>query len=185
MGDRGSEDGRLTSSYPVWPGGPVARGHESCSIRGCDPGATVGRTRKSGGPERFSVNDEAHRVLVVEDDPALREVYAGSLSEIGHAVRTAADGEAALSQLGNGWKPCVIFLDLRMPGMDGWEFAQRLRAEDRWKEIPIVVVAAHFRIDHEARQVGAAAWLQKPFDLKRLDEQIQMQCLEGSTQANV
>jgi CheY-like chemotaxis protein len=132
----------------------------------------------------FGVSDEGHRVLLVEDDPALRQVYAGSLSELGHAVRTAGDGAAALSLLGNGWKPCVVFLDLRMPGMDGWEFARRLRAEDQWKDLPIVVVAAHFRIDQEAREIGAAAWLQKPFDLNRLDEQIQRFCADEGRQTN-
>jgi CheY-like chemotaxis protein len=128
------------------------------------------------------VSDERHRVLLIEDDPALRQVYAGSLSEHGHAVRTAGDGAAALSVLGNGWEPCVVFLDLRMPGMDGWEFARRLHAEDRWKNLPIVVVAAHFRIDQEAREIGAAAWLQKPFDLNRLDEQIQRFCADEGIQ---
>jgi CheY-like chemotaxis protein len=130
------------------------------------------------------VSGEGHRVLLVEDDPALRQVYAGSLSELGHAVRTAGDGAAALNQLADDWKPCVVFLDLRMPGMDGWEFARRLRAEDRWKDLPIVVVAAHFRIDQEAREIGAAAWLQKPFDLNRLDEQIRLFCADGRSQAN-
>jgi CheY-like chemotaxis protein len=128
------------------------------------------------------VSDEGHRVLLVEDDPALRQVYAGSLSELGHAVRTAGDGAAALNQLSDDWTPCVVFLDLRMPGMDGWEFARRLRAEDRWKDLPIVVVAAHFRIDQEARELGAAAWLQKPFDLRRLDEQITLLCADEGTQ---
>ena len=128
------------------------------------------------------MSDEGHRVLLVEDDPALRQVYAGSLSELGHAVRAAGDGAAALTLLVNGWKPCVVFLDLRMPGMDGWEFARRLRAEDRWKDLPIVVVAAHFRIDREAREIGAAAWLQKPFDLNRLDEQIRRFCADGAAQ---
>ena len=128
--------------------------------------------------EAYSVTDEGHRVLLVEDDPALRQVYAGSLSEFGYVVRTAGDGAAALNQLTDGWTPCVVFLDLRMPGMDGWEFARRLHAEDRWKDLPIVVVAAHFRIDQEAREIGAAAWLQKPFDLNRMDEQIKRLCAD-------
>jgi CheY-like chemotaxis protein len=131
----------------------------------------------------FDVSDDGHRVLLVEDDPALRQVYAGSLSELGHVVRTAGDGAAALNQLTDDWKPCVVFLDLRMPGMDGWEFARRLRAQERWKDLPIIVVAAHFRIDQEAREIGAAAWLQKPFDLNRLDEQIRRFCPDGSNQA--
>jgi CheY-like chemotaxis protein len=120
--------------------------------------------------------EDGHQVLVVEDDPALREIYAGALRGYGHDVRTAADGSAALDALRNGWEPCVVFLDLRMPGMDGWELSRRLREDDRWKALPVVVVAAHFRIDQEAAEIGAAAWLQKPFDLARLDEKTRALC---------
>lgn len=119
---------------------------------------------------------DEHRVLIVEDDPALREIYAGALRGFGHEVRTASDGSAALDALSNGWAPCVVFLDLRMPGMDGWEFSRRLRAEDRWRDVHVVVVAAHFRIDQEAADIGADGWLQKPFDLVRLDEETRALC---------
>ena len=118
----------------------------------------------------------SHQVLVVEDDPALREIYAGALRGYGHDVRTAADGAEALQRLENGWAPCVVFLDLRMPGMDGWELSRRLRDDERWKDLPVVVVAAHFRIDREAAEIGAVSWLQKPFDLARLDEETKAFC---------
>jgi CheY-like chemotaxis protein len=136
-----------------------------------------------GEVSTYAVTNNDHRVLVIEDDPALREIYAGSLSEHGHSVRSAGNGSEALERLEDGWTPCVIFLDLRMPGMDGWEFARQLRSDTRLEALPIVVVAAHFRIDQEAREIGAAAWLQKPFDLSRLDEQIDSLChdkIEGS-----
>ena len=119
---------------------------------------------------------DTHRVLVVEDDPALRDIYAGALQGYGHEVRTAADGAAALECLSKGLEPCVVFLDLRMPGMDGWELTRRLRADQRWQDLPVVVVAAHFRIDVEASEIGAAAWLQKPFDLARLDQETRALC---------
>jgi CheY-like chemotaxis protein len=122
------------------------------------------------------VEDGSHRVLVVEDDPSLREIYAGALRGYGHDVRAAADGTAALNCLANGWVPCVVFLDLRMPGMDGWELSRRLRADTRWRDLSVVVVAAHFRIDQEAAQIGADGWLQKPFDLARLDQETRARC---------
>ena len=121
----------------------------------------------------------AHRILIVEDDPALREIYASSLAELGHEVRAAADGAAALQLLSAGFEPCVAFLDLRMPGMDGWELTRRLREDERWRDLPVIVVAAHFRIDQEAREVGAVAWLQKPFDLNLLDLQVRAHCVEA------
>lgn len=116
------------------------------------------------------------RVLVVDDDDALREIYVDALQGSGYEVRGAHDGRSALALLESGWQPCVAFLDLRMPGMDGWELARRLRADDRWKEIRIVVVAAHFRIDREAAELGASAWLQKPFDLGRLEQHARSLC---------
>jgi CheY-like chemotaxis protein len=122
------------------------------------------------------VEPDAHQVLVVEDDPSLREIYASALRSFGHDVRTASDGTAALATLNNGWRPCVVFLDLRMPGMDGWELSRRLREDERWSALPVVVVAAHFRIDQEAAEIGAVAWLQKPFDLARLDQETRAQC---------
>lgn len=122
--------------------------------------------------------DEAEPVnaLVVEDDAALRGIYADALRDFGHDVRTASDGADALRILEAGWMPCVVFLDLRMPGMDGWELTHRLRSDERWRTIRVVVVAAHFQVDREAREVGADAWLQKPFDLARLDEHARGLC---------
>lgn len=121
---------------------------------------------------------ESHRlrVLVVEDDPGLREVYAETLELAGHDVRRAAEGSGALAVLESGWTPCVVFLDLRMPGMDGWQLARHIRTEEPWKDIPIVVLAAHYRIDREARDIGAIAWLQKPFDLRRLEDLARTAC---------
>ena len=66
-------------------------------------------------------------VLVVDDDAAIRRVIAAAVAEEGYAVAEAADGAAALA-LVRAAPPCLILLDLRMPGMNGWEFARRYRA---------------------------------------------------------
>lgn len=118
------------------------------------------------------------RLLVVDDDDALREIYVDALRASGYDVRSAVDGAAALAILEGGWTPCAVFLDLRMPGMDGWELARRIRSDERWRDTRIVVVAAHFRIDREAAEIGAAAWLQKPFDLARLEQHARALCHE-------
>jgi CheY-like chemotaxis protein len=70
----------------------------------------------------------------------------------------------------------VVFLDLRMPGVDGWELSRQMRERTGWSAIPVVVLAAHYRIDREARDVGAVAWLQKPFDLHRLEDVARSAC---------
>jgi CheY-like chemotaxis protein len=126
--------------------------------------------------EQAAKDDNCPRILVVDDDDALREIYADSLAGSGYEVRSARDGATALRILEDGFTPCLMFLDLRMPGMDGWELARRIRADERWKAMRIVVVAAHFRIDREAAEIGASAWLQKPFDLSRLEHHARRLC---------
>jgi chemosensory pili system protein ChpA (sensor histidine kinase/response regulator) len=126
--------------------------------------------------EQAAKDDNCPRILVVDDDDALREIYADSLAGSGYEVRSARDGATALQILEDGFTPCLMFLDLRMPGMDGWELARRIRADERWKTLRIVVVAAHFRIDREAAEIGASAWLQKPFDLSRLEHHARRLC---------
>jgi CheY-like chemotaxis protein len=103
-------------------------------------------------------------------------VYAETLELSGYEVRRAADGAEAMAILSSGWTPCAVFLDLRMPGVDGWELSRQLRAQAEWSAIPVVVLAAHYRIDREAREVGAVAWLQKPFDLHRLEDVARSAC---------
>lgn len=116
-------------------------------------------------------------MLIVEDDPALREVYAEVLSGEGYGVRLAANGHEALAQLEAGKEPpCAILLDLRMPGMNGWELADRLRETSRWRRVPIVVVAAHYLVADEAGRIGAASWLQKPVRLERLVAAVRGAC---------
>jgi two-component system response regulator MprA len=108
-------------------------------------------------------------VLIVEDDPALREVYGEVLASEGYGIRVASDGHEAIAQLNaEPEPPCAILLDLRMPGMNGWELADRLKQTARWQRVPIVVVAAHYLVADEAGRIGATSWLQKPVTLDRL-----------------
>jgi CheY-like chemotaxis protein len=108
-------------------------------------------------------------VLIVEDDADLREVYADALAAEGYGVELASDGNEALARLSEASElPCAVLLDLRMPGMDGWELARRLRDSAQWSQLPILVVAAHYLVADEARRIGAAGWLQKPVTLDRL-----------------
>ena len=107
-------------------------------------------------------------ILIVEDDPDLRLVHSEILSHEGYAVRTAADGVEALELVENEGPPAMILLDLRMPRMNGWDFAKRLRQQPRLRNIPLVVVAAHYRIAEEAAAIGARAWLHKPVSIDLL-----------------
>ena len=105
-------------------------------------------------------------VLVVDDEAAIRGVVVAALAEEGYAVAAAADGAAALAQV-RAAPPCLILLDLRMPGMSGWEFARRYRARPG-PRAPLVCVTAAVDAAARGAQVGAVAALGKPFDLDEL-----------------
>lgn len=121
-------------------------------------------------------------VLVVEDDPTLRQVYVDVLRDDGWQVHSAADGLEALELLERGAEPCVAVVDLRMPRMDGWTFIDELRRR-RWASLPFVVLAAHYQVQEEARRIGARWWLQKPVGIDRLLDVIGQACGSGAAQA--
>ncbi|HET6649520.1 MAG TPA: response regulator [Candidatus Limnocylindria bacterium] len=111
---------------------------------------------------------DGHYILVVEDDADLRSVEAEVLGAEGFDVRTAADGIEALEAIDTAGTPALILLDLRMPRLNGWDLAARLRSNDRLQRVPIVVVAAHYAIAQEAATIGARAWLHKPVSIDHL-----------------
>jgi len=109
---------------------------------------------------------EGKAVLVVEDDPAMRELVEVILVGAGYAVRTAADGQAALERVAQEL-PGVILLDMKMPRMNGWDFARAFR--DRYGRLtPIVVLTAAPDAGQRAREVQAEGYLGKPFELDDL-----------------
>jgi len=105
-------------------------------------------------------------VLVVEDDPDLLALVEMLLADAGRRVRTAPEGRAALARVAEEM-PGLILLDMRMPGMSGWEFAHEFRAR-HGAGCPIVVVTAAENARRRAEEIGADAWLAKPFDLDDL-----------------
>jgi PAS domain S-box-containing protein len=80
-------------------------------------------------------------VLLVEDDPATREVLHRTLARQNWAVAEAENGRVALQRLSQQ-KPALILLDLMMPEMDGFEFLEQLRADEAWRMIPVVVLTS-------------------------------------------
>jgi CheY-like chemotaxis protein len=105
-------------------------------------------------------------ILVVDDDPGIRGLVDLALSDEGYRVVTAADGAAALEVLAQQL-PAIILLDMRMPIMDGWEFARTYRARPG-PHAPIVVVTAAREATERAAQIAAEGVLPKPFRLAEL-----------------
>jgi CheY-like chemotaxis protein len=80
-------------------------------------------------------------VLVVDDDPGLRQLLRRMLEPEGYAVVEAENGRVALERL-RDVSPSVVLLDLMMPEMDGFEFVTELRRHEGWRAIPVVVITA-------------------------------------------
>jgi CheY-like chemotaxis protein len=107
------------------------------------------------------------RILLVEDDTAIRETIAELLCDEGYRVTSAANGAEALELLEASDAPSLILLDLMMPVMNGWELQRALHRDPRLSSIPVVVISASR--DAEPRlPTDAAAFLAKPFDAGRL-----------------
>jgi CheY-like chemotaxis protein len=109
-------------------------------------------------------------VLIVEDNPDLREGLGDLLEAEGYAVAGAANGQEALARLQSEPPPCLILLDLMMPVMNGWEFRAAQRRDPALAEIPVVLISALEGLERLAGNLAAAGYLRKPLDLGTLLE---------------
>jgi len=108
------------------------------------------------------------KVLVVDDDPVVGNSFNRVLSEKGYIVVTAADGFDALMKL-QAEKYDVVFTDIRMPGMDGLEVAEQVKASQPWT--PVVVVTGYGTAANEerARAAGVSDFLRKPLSPEMIE----------------
>lgn len=113
---------------------------------------------------------KSHSILVVDDDPAVRDLLVDALSEAGHRVDVARDGEQALDRLRDGVSPCVVLTDVRMPRMDGFELSRAVARDPQLAAIPIVTVTGDriLSFTSPARD--------KPFSVRELDMLVQQAC---------
>ncbi len=118
--------------------------------------------------------DARRRILVVDDDPAARDLLARFLRREGFSVTGAADGQAGLT-LARALRPQAILLDVEMPKMDGWSVLHALRQDPLLADTPVVMVSVKNE-QSLAYALGATDYLLKPVDwdrLKRLLDRIQ------------
>jgi CheY-like chemotaxis protein len=106
-------------------------------------------------------SDEVH-LLLIEDDVALAKMYRTKLEKDGYTVRVAGDGEEALRLVADRL-PDLIFLDIRLPRMDGLSFLETLRRQEETRNIPVVIVSNYSEEELIARglQLGALEYLVK------------------------
>jgi len=108
-------------------------------------------------------------ILVVEDEPAIQELIAANLLHAGHHVLRANDAEEA-ALLVRDTLPDVVLLDWMLPGMPGLQFARRLRADERTRDLPIIMLTARSE-EHDkiaGLEAGADDYLTKPFSPREL-----------------
>jgi DNA-binding response OmpR family regulator len=117
------------------------------------------------------------RILVVEDEPAIRNLIVMALTNEGYAVRQAWSGTGAVQQAASE-RPDLVVLDIMLPGLDGFAVAEELRRH-YGPELPIIAMSAASRLLEQAREMGANGYLSKPFDLDELVETV-----ESNLQAN-
>ena len=121
-----------------------------------------------------TIETDPGRVLLVEDDHDVRVAVRLTLEDEGYQVDSATDGRRALELLDRSAQlPDLIVLDLMMPGMDGWEFANRLREHARLRSIPVVVISAF----DDLPPPGIVAFLRKPLKLDSLLKLAARYCL--------
>lgn len=111
------------------------------------------------------------RVLIVDDEDRMRDLVRLYLERQGFTVEEAADGESGLEQAATG-RFDLVLLDLMLPGLDGWQVCQRLRAAGQ--RVPVVMLTARGETDDRIAglELGADDYIAKPFDLGELTARI-------------
>lgn len=112
-------------------------------------------------------------ILIVEDNPANRKLLSFLLTTRGYDVRAAARADEALEML-ETFAPCLILMDLQLPGMDGLELTRRLKSDPRTRNIIIVAVTAYAMKGDEqrVRAAGCDGYVTKPIDTRGLPQVI-------------
>jgi CheY-like chemotaxis protein len=131
---------------------------------------------RSAGP-----HSAAPAIVLVDDDADTRELLTELLEDQGYQVRTAHNGADALIKLTQGALPTLIILDLNMPGLNGPDFVHRLLQDPTFGRVPVLVVSASVTGRQQAALLGADAFLEKPFHLPDLLEQVS-RLVEGRLQ---
>ncbi|HLT31744.1 MAG TPA: response regulator [Myxococcaceae bacterium] len=119
------------------------------------------------------MEQQAHRLLIVEDDLLTRQLLSDLCQAAGYHVTTVGDGEAGLQAARSGEHDLVL-LDLMLPSRDGFGVLEQLRADPGTRTLPVIILSAMSDLDGKLRgmELGADDWLAKPFKLAELKARI-------------
>ncbi len=112
-------------------------------------------------------------MLVVDDDPDVRDLVTYKLVQEGWSVRSAADGDAALHAMAES-RPDLVLLDIMMPGMSGLEVLQQIRSTESYASVPVIMLTAKAQESDVERgfELGADDYVVKPFSPRELTRRI-------------
>jgi two-component system response regulator (stage 0 sporulation protein F) len=105
-----------------------------------------------------------HTVLVIDDQPGIRRLLMEVLVEEGYAVHTAANGYEGIQKV-KDLKPVLILMDMKMPGMDGIETLRELKRLNQADKVIMMTAYGELELVNIARELGAYAYITKPFDI--------------------
>jgi CheY-like chemotaxis protein len=123
------------------------------------------RSQRAATNGRVEVKRKSPRVLIVDDDPAIRMLCSANLEIEGIVVLEAPDGRRGLEQA-RSKHPDLVVTDVMMPGLDGFQLAEALRGDERTRRIPLIFLSGQGEaaVAARAHELGALAYLTKPFD---------------------
>jgi PAS domain S-box-containing protein len=115
-------------------------------------------------------------ILIVDDNPANLDLLSGILSEEGYKVRLIPDGQLALMSV-QSTRPDLILLDILMPEMDGYQVCEKLKADERTKDIPVIFVSTVHEVFDKVKafSLGGVDYITKPFEAKEVLARIETQ----------
>jgi CheY-like chemotaxis protein len=116
------------------------------------------------------------RILVVDDEPDIRDSLSEALELVKCEVEQASNGLHALSVLSRVQLPSLILLDLMMPHMDGFDFIKERDQDVRLKNIPVIVISADGAADTKIKGLNVQGCLKKPIELQRLFDVVEVYC---------
>ena len=110
-----------------------------------------------------------HDILIADDTPEHLTVLRQMLAEQNYMVRPALNGEIAI-KAANESPPDLILLDIRMPGMDGYEVCQQLKSEEKTRKIPVIFISALNELDDKVKafSLGGVDYITKPFQTEEV-----------------
>lgn len=119
------------------------------------------------------IKNNSKTILIVEDERDIRFTLKDFLELEGYDVLMAENGSVAMDILADSVSPCLILLDMKMPVMNGWSFAEHF-TEKYDHSTPIVVMTAAADAEQRAKDINAAGWVEKPFNLEMLIKKIKL-----------